>query len=324
MRREKLLWGGGGAVIAAAITSSLFLAFPMQPAPGTGADRSASPAVNPDDRSDNRASNVNSATVASVGDINLSYERFMSDLANIYGNEYIQEWMERTAVRLEAQSLGIDVSRDEIDRELKRQQQGYDSEEQFYRTMKEQLGLSEEELRAEALYQLQLEKIATWGVVVSESEMERYISEHPEEYGPRQEIRLAQIIVETVDDASAVLELLAAGADFSQVAAERSIDLATAPSGGELGWMSLSDPFVDPHLLEGAKQLSVGGISSPISLDDGHYAVILLMGKREIRPANDAAIRSALRRELAISKAPPLSQVLDRLLTKWGAKSELN
>jgi foldase protein PrsA len=323
MRREKLLWGGGGAIIAAAITSSLFLAFPMQPTPGAGADRSASPAVNPDDRSDNSASNDNSATVASVGNIYLSNERFMSDLASIYGDEYIQEWMERTAVRLEAQALGIDVSREEIDRELKRQQQGYDSEEQFYRTMKEQLGLSEDELRAEALYQLQLEKIATWGVVVSESEMERYISEHPEDYGPQQEIRLAQIIVETVEDADAVLGLLANGADFSQVAAERSIDSTTSSAGGELGWMNVSDPFIDAHLLESAKQLSVGGISSPIVLDDGHYAVILLMGKREIRPANDAAVRSTLRRELAISKAPPLSVVLDRLLTKWEARSEL-
>ncbi|WP_199624063.1 peptidylprolyl isomerase [Paenibacillus alkalitolerans] len=321
MSREKLLWGASGALIAAVVTTALLLAWPLQPLPDDRDERAPDPSANRDESAQKHPPNSSSDSVARVGDVSLSRDQFLRDIERMYGDQYIKEWMERSAVRLEAQELGIGVKREEIERELERMQSGYDSKEQFYRTMKEQLGLTEEELRADALYRLQLEKIATNGIVVTDADVERYISEHPEEFGPKREIRFAQIVVETKEDAEEVLAELGEGTEFELLARDRSIDEDTASAGGDIGWIGVTDPFVPPEMMEAARRLPVGGVSAPIRLEDGRFAVITLLGKRDIRPADDSEVRESLRWELILSKAPPLDEVLEQLLRKWGARS---
>lgn len=317
MSREKLLWGAIGALVATAATYAVLLVFPPHswPENRTGAPSS------PDNRSTQPPVSSSPDPVAVVGDLKLSREQYFSDLDRQYGKGYVQEWMERSAVRLEAQALGIDVQQEEIEQELERMQSGYDSEEQFYRTMEEQLGLTKEQLRDDALYRLQLEKIAMNGVAVTDSEVERYIAEHPEEYGPVIEIRLAQILTEKADEAEAVLERLGQGFEFGQLAREFSIDVDTGNDGGDLGWITADDPFVSDEVLETADQMQVGEVSGVIPLDDGLYAVITVLGRRTLRSEDDSAVREQVRHDLLLAKAPSMNDVLARLLEKWDAQS---
>ena len=69
--------------------------------------------------------------------------------------------LDRDAIQMEADELGFKLTRADIDDELKRMQQGYESEELFYKSMKEQVGMSELELRQDVNYKLLLERIAT-------------------------------------------------------------------------------------------------------------------------------------------------------------------
>ncbi|WP_274365923.1 peptidylprolyl isomerase [Paenibacillus thermotolerans] len=317
MSREKLLWSAISALVAAAATYSLLLAFPPHawPENRTGAPSS------PEDRSIQPPSSSSPDPVAVVGDVKLSREQYVSGLDRQYGKGYVQEWMERTAVRLEAQALGIDVQHEEIERELERMQSGYDSEEQFYRTMEEELGLTKEQLREDALYRLQLIKIASYGIKVTDSDVERYIDEHPDEYGPVTELRLAQITTETAGDAEAVLDRLGQGYEFDQLAREYSIDKDTSADGGDLGWVAEDDPFVPVSVMEAADRMKVGEVSRVITLDEGLYAVVTVLGRRTLRPGDDRAVREQVRHDLLLAKAPPINDVLSRLLEKWGAKS---
>ena len=87
---------------------------------------------------------------------------------------------------------------------------------------------------------------------------------------------LSHILVDTKEEADAVIERLNNGEEFADVAKEVSKDTASAQNGGSLGKSTL-DQFV-PEFAEGAKKLEVGEISDPIESTFGFH-IIKLDGK---------------------------------------------
>ena len=315
MSREKLLWGLCGALAAAVVALAVMAAGGQSPGDdasepggtaGEGGGGSGTPAAQ-------------SRIVAEAGSVALLEEEFLAGLKEAFGREYVQQWLKRTVVRLEAQALGIDVSRAEIDEELRRMQVGYESEAEFYRVMREQLDLSEQALRDDALYRLMLEKIATAGVTITDADVEAYIEANPEEFAPTHDVRYAQIVVESEERAAAVLEQLREGVEFSLLAQDLSVDEATAANGGDSGWVSENDPFIPEEVAEALAGMQVGDISPPLSTAEGHRRIVTLLGRRTIDPLDDSNVREDLRRELALAQAPSLFDVESSLLEKYNA-----
>ncbi|HZG87577.1 foldase protein PrsA [Paenibacillus sp.] len=315
MSREKLLWGLCGALAAAVVALAVMLAGGQPPGGdssepggtadggGGGSDAPASP----------------ERKIAQAGSVALLEEEFIAGLQEAFGREYVQQWLKRTVVRLEAQALGIDVSRAEIDEELRRMQVGYENEAEFYKVMREQLGLSEQALRDDALYRLMLEKIATAGVSVTEADVEAYIEAHPEEFAPTHDVRYAQIVVESRERAATVLEQLGEGVDFALLAQDLSVDEATAANGGDSGWVSENDPFIPEEVAEALADMQVGDVSPPLPTPEGQWRIVTLLGRRTIDPLDDSNVRGDLRRELALAQAPSLFDVESSLLEKYNA-----
>ena len=69
-------------------------------------------------------------------------------------------------------SQGLRLESAEINRELKRMQQGYESEQQFYASMQNQLGLSEQEIKEDVPNKLLLEKLATKHIQITDTQVE--------------------------------------------------------------------------------------------------------------------------------------------------------
>ncbi len=72
------------------------------------------------------------------------------------------------------------------------------------------------------------------GINVSEEEMRRY--HHQSGLDSRNETKASHIMVWTREEAEEILESLKAGADFAELARERSLDTASAQKGGDLGY----------------------------------------------------------------------------------------
>jgi foldase protein PrsA len=300
MSKDKLLWG---VIAVLAVISAIlaWLLFSAQQLPSTNEP------------------NNEQRVVAQAGNVVLMEDEFLEGLRATYEDEYIQQWLERVVVRLEAQKLAIIVSQAEIEDELQRMQVGYDSEAEFYKVMQEQLGLSNQDVRDDIVHRLALEEIAIFDIEVSESDIERYIADNPEEFAPRLEVRYSQIISASEADSEQVLEQLREGVDFALLAQDVSVDTSTASSGGDVGWVREDDPFIVPEATAALQKLKLGEISLPILMADDRWVIVMLTGKRVVNPMDDSRLREMLRKELALSQAPSLFDVVEGLLARYDA-----
>ncbi|MCI3923245.1 peptidyl-prolyl cis-trans isomerase [Paenibacillus sp. TRM 82003] len=318
MSREKLLWGISGGLAILTVVLAVLLAYAYTSAPATNAEET--PVEPPSTNGPSTPAPTGSAPpVAEAGGVKLSEEVFVEGLRESFGDEFVQQWLRRTVVRLEAQALGVDISRGEIDDELNRMQVGYESEAEFYRVMRDQLGMTRQELRDDALYRLMLEAIATVRIEVTDADVEAYIEANADLFAPEREMRYAQIVVDTQAQAEKVLEELGSGVDFALLAKDVSLDEGTAAAGGDSGWVSAADPFILEAFVERLGDMDVGDVSEPLRLTDERWAIVTLLGRRTIDPLDDSNVREELRRELALSKAPSLFDVEAKLLKKYNA-----
>ncbi len=254
-------------------------------------------------------------SVAKVGPYAITRSDLEKELNWRYGAELLAMLLDRKAVELEAVSLGIQVSEAETDQELKRMQQGYGSEEEFYRSMREQLGLSKQELREDARNKLLLEKITVHGIRITDEQVEAYIRNHPEEFRPHVQVRLAHIFAKSKDDADKAYADSKRGIDFELLARAYSQDAATSNRGGELGWIDQEDPFFPESVMRMVRSLPIGAVGEPVKVENG-YEIMKVLDRRELNKRDEREIRAVVRKELALSKAPPLGEIMKQIRLK--------
>ncbi len=101
---------------------------------------------------------------------------------------------------------------------------------------------------------------------------------------PTEEYHASHILVETEDEAKAILAQLEAGADFAEIAREKSIG-PTGPGGGDLGW------FEPASVVEGFRNavtaMEVGGLSGPVQTEFGWHIIQLHEVRQKGAPALD-------------------------------------
>jgi foldase protein PrsA len=306
MRNVKRLWGAAICMaVCILVLASLLIARTSHP------PNQPSPSIEP-----KGTDNVH--IVAKIGDRQITLLELQEALNRQYGSELLNQMLDREALRLEGAEVGIRIDNAEIDRELKRMQQGYENEEQFYQSMKDQLNMSKDELRQDVYNKLLLERIATRNIPITDKQIDDYMNSHQEEFKTGVELDIQQIIVSSAEQASKVIAELNKGEDFAILARDRSIDDMTANSGGDLGWVEEDDPFVNTSIMNAAKQLKVGEYSKSISMDKG-FAIVRLKDRRTKPNPDRAFIRDNVRRELALRDALPLKDVVKKLREKWGS-----
>lgn len=152
--------------------------------------------------------------------------------------------------------------------------------------LREQLGLENE--RRAFLAATLIDRIGS--APVTEEELQAEFEAQFASVGPVTEYNASHILVETQADAEAVIAALAEGADFAQLAQERSIG-PSGPNGGELGWFAAG--MMVPSFEEAVFALAVGEVSAPVETQFGWH-VILLNDTREQAPPTLEDVRAEL------------------------------
>lgn len=147
-----------------------------------------------------------------------------------------------------------------------------------------------------ALYAaVQIEEVA--GRDISDEAIQTAYNEQYADLPAEPEFNASHILVETEEEALAIIETLNGGADFAELAKEKSTG-PSGPNGGELGWFGLG-MMVEPFE-EAVVDMEAGAISAPVNTQFGWH-VLKLNEKRdkpaptleETRPALMDALRQA-------------------------------
>lgn len=110
------------------------------------------------------------------------------------------------------------------------------------------------------------------------------------EFEPGREYHAAHILVETEDEAKALISELDAGADFAELAREKSTG-PSGPNGGDLGWFG-AGMMVAPFE-EAVVGMEEGTVSAPVQTQFGWHVIKLM--------------------ETRLAEVPPLADVQDEL-----------
>jgi len=109
-------------------------------------------------------------------------------------------------------------------------------------------------------------------------------AEYDAQYGavePVTEYNASHILVETEEEAQALVEDLEGGADFAELAVEHSTG-PSGPNGGQLGWFTAG--MMVPAFEEAVFALEVGEVSAPVETRFGWHVVILNDSRDQAAP----------------------------------------
>lgn len=228
--------------------------------------------------------------LAAVGTLQAQTETGVSIDPNVF-NMYLESRIQKPADQATAQEA--DAVRDELT----------------------DIYLLSDEPRADALKksphvqaQLELQRRA----ILAQAVATDYIAQHPAtaeemqatyaeqvKLAPKQEFKARHILVETQGEAEAIISQLEGGADFTELAKEKSTG-PSAPSGGDLGWFP--PERMVPEFSAAVKELSDGAFTkAPVQTQFGWH-VILREDSREAPPPPYDSVGDVLKKQVEQQK----------------------
>lgn len=250
--------------------------------------------------------------VAAVGDLVITEGDWTRELKGKYGQLVLNKMIDRQVVLQQAEKNGITISDQELEAEWQKLNDRFADRDQVLEDIKRETGLETEEWKEELRHYLLLEKIATMDIDISEQEAFRFYEANREKYNQPPLARISAIYSKNKAESEQVIRELENGADFQTLAKERSNEIYSAASGGDLGWISLLGGDIEQEVSEQALLLKEGEISPPIAVEKG-FAVIKVIQKKEGVIRNFDEVKPEIKRELALNQVGSLEHVLEKL-----------
>ena len=231
----------------------------------------------------------------------------------------------------ESQSRRLLIDDAEVDAEVGRIREGFPSQEAF-ETQLVEWGTSLEELRTERRRDMLIARLidadVTPRIAVGDEAVRAFYEQHPDQFAETEAVRASHILIETESDAAPAerddararaeairSEAAAAGADFAALAREHSDDSATAPAGGDLGFVVRGQTV--PPFEEALFALQPGEIG-PVAESRFGFHVIGAHGRRDARVVPFEEAGGGIRRMLVAQARQALTAELIARLRSAG------
>ncbi|MED4533427.1 peptidyl-prolyl cis-trans isomerase [Metabacillus fastidiosus] len=251
--------------------------------------------------------------IATIGtSTTISREEWLSELEKRFGKETLKQMINEEVVNELAAKHKIEISEEQIDRELT-------IFKSMYNTLSNERFGEEEDWRKQIRYSILLEELLTKDASVSEEELRAFYESNKNLYEVEDMFRLAHIVVKTQAEANKVIEEIEGGSSFEALALEKSIDEFSANEGGEIGFVSTKDEFVPKEYFEIVSQMDEKQWSNPIKVDTG-YAIILLKEKQAGISYSFGEVKSQIRRQIALEQmegSVSVNPLWDEIGVKW-------
>nr|SAY41790.1 Peptidyl-prolyl cis-trans isomerase D [Serratia marcescens] len=152
-------------------------------------------------------------------------------------------------------------------------------------------------------------------VKVSEEDISAYYDQHKSSYGQPERKNYSVIQLKTEAEANAVLDELKKGADFATLAKEKSTDIISRRTGGELGWL---EPETTADELKQANLTEKGQLSGVVKSSVGFLIVRLNdIVPEKVKPLSEVhdAIAKQVQQEKAVDAYYALQQKVSEAAT---------
>jgi peptidyl-prolyl cis-trans isomerase C len=181
------------------------------------------------------------------------------------------------------------------------EKEGYSKKKEF----KQQLENAKNQLLLSMVVQDKVDKMAA----VSEEEVRRFYQGNPNQFQETEQRRARHILVKTEAEANAIVRTLKAGADFSKLAREKSVD-SSATNGGDLGWFTKGQ--LVPAFEAAVFSMQKGHVSGIVKTQFGFH--IIRLEDVMVRPRLDFdKVKGQIKESLLAEKK---RQLTNDLLTK--------
>ena len=145
-------------------------------------------------------------------------------------------------------------------------------------------------------------------VTVKDEEIEEILKQNPNLI-PRERLTLKEILVKTEKEAEEIYQELKKGADFSKIAAEKSIS-QTKTKEGLIGTISRGQ--LPPPLEAVVFGLKEGEFSKPIKMDQG-FEIFYLVSRKEMDPEQIKMLEGKLREKIIqLEKSRKIGPMIDK------------
>lgn len=244
------------------------------------------------------------AAVATVNGKVISKQALYDKLVAQNGREALDRMIEDKLVRQEAKKAGVTVTAADVQAEMDKIRQQFSSEAQFLSALS-QYGMDVAELERRVEFNLFIQRILEPQIrqELTEEKLRSIFEERKAEY----EFRARHILVETEDEAKAILEQLKGGADFAQLAKEKSIDTGSGARGGDLGFFGKGRMV--PEFEQAVATGPVGGDPQIVQSQFGFHVVQVLMREPTFEQVQKELTDSLVDEELGNRSGPWLQEL---------------
>lgn len=209
--------------------------------------------------------------VAKVNGEKVTQAELYDEMYANMGPDSLQNLITEKLIAQEAKAQDISVSDEELDERMNKLiNQQFGSEEQFEQLLA-MYNMSRADFEEQMRNQITVGKILEPSIDLKDEELKTYFEENREVFNTPRTAEIRHILSETRAEAEEVRAEIAGGADFTEIAKERSADQTTAPNGGEMGPISYSEEL--PSWLLSAFELSPGELSAVVEGEDGFHVI---------------------------------------------------
>lgn len=182
-------------------------------------------------------------------------------------SQLLDRMIESQLISQEVKKLGLNPEDEKVKEQEEVIKKNMGDEATFQDTLKQQ-GMTEAELKD---FLVVYEKM-TSDVNVNETEIKDFYDKNTANYSQPESVKARHILVKTEDEANAIIAQLNAGADFVQLAKEKSIEPGAKDSGGDLG--TFTKGKMVPEFEAAAFAQKVGTYSTtPVKTEFGYHII---------------------------------------------------
>ncbi|HCA46349.1 MAG TPA: hypothetical protein DEP45_03020 [Armatimonadetes bacterium] len=248
-----------------------------------------------------------------MGGVKITETEFSDRLVKAFGEDMLRSMIDRELIRQAAADRGVEVSEEELAKEMEQAKAQYGTEEQFQQFLTAN-DLTQEEWEEEVSMMVLARKLALHGVEPTEQQLKEFFEQNKDQFAKPAMVSFSEIVVDSKATADEVVAELKKGeSSFADLASRYSM-ATTREAGGERPEMPIQS-ITQPQVREVAENLPVGQVSDPIDAN-GSFVILTVRDRSEGRPASFETDREAIEEQYKMANANSLRDILDEQLKK--------